>query len=113
MRPSQPAHLAVLIAQPALALGIAAWTGWSALGAAAAVVLLLPMRSIARGNTYTCGWVSMLVVAYCAFLLAELYAQPQAKLWPGVLSLLAALNFVSLLLYVRLRARERTAQTAA
>lgn len=106
-------HRLALASQALLALGIMAWTQFSALGVIAGVALLLPLRSIARGNTYTAGWFSMVVVTYCGFLLADAYAQPQAKLASFGLSALAAVNFVSSVLYVRLAARQRAAVAAA
>lgn len=113
MNASTPAHRIAVLSQVTLAISLAGWTQFSALGAAAAVILLLPLRSLMRGNTYTAGWVSMLVVIYCAFLLADAYAHPQNKLVSIALAALAALNFLSLILYVRLRARERSAQPPA
>lgn len=113
MRPARAVHSAALISLIALSAGIAEWTQYSPLGLAAAAVLLLPLRGIVRGSTYTCGWASMLVVIYCSFLLAEVYAQPQSKAWPLLLASLSAFNFLSLILYVRLRARERAAAPPA
>lgn len=112
MSPTRVVHAIAVASLVALAAGIIEWTQVSALGVASAVVLLLPLRSIVRGSTYTCGWASMLVVCYCSFLLAEVYAQPQQKAWPLMLSAVSALNFLSLIMYVRLRARERAALLA-
>lgn len=106
-------HRLAVASQALLALGIMAWTQFSALGVIAGAVLLLPLPSIARGNTYTAGWFSMLVVIYCGFLLADAYAHPQAKLASMGLALLAAVSFVSLVLYVPLRSRQRAAEAAA
>ena len=112
-RPTRGVHATALVSLIALSAGIAEWTQHSALGLAAAALLLLPLRGLVRGNTYTCGWASMLVVCYCAFLLAEVYAQPRQQAWPLALSALAAVNFLSLILFVRLRARERAAASPA
>lgn len=109
MNPVRLIHALAVASLLALIVGIAEWTKFSALGLAAAAPLLLPLRGLVRGSTYTSGWASMLVVIYCSFLLAEVYAQPQQKFWPLLLSVLAAVNFLSLILYVRLRARQRAA----
>ncbi len=82
------------------------------LGLIGAFVLLLPLPGLLRGREYTHAWASMLVAFYCALWLAEGWAELSARGPAFTLAALAALDFVSLVLYVRLRARERTAQTA-
>lgn len=93
----------------------------SKIGIVLAVLLALPMPGIAMGRTYTCAWASMLVTFFVGGYLAAGYANPGEKVSAFALATLAAFDFVSLVLYVRFRGRERaaravrarTAQTAA
>lgn len=109
MTPSQYPQRSALAMHVLLILLLPLWTQFSALGFIAAAILLLPLRGIARGDTYTCGWASMLLTFYCGLFLADAYAHPQSQ-WPAfALSGVSALEFLSLVLFVRLRARERRA----
>lgn len=74
------------------------------------VPLLLPLPGLVKQRAYTYAWASMLVTFYVAGFLSGAYAHPEAKRVSFALAALAAVDFVSLVLYVRLRARERTAQ---
>ncbi len=98
-------HLALFIAM--------LLTSESLLGQIAAFVLLAPLPGLVRGREYTHAWASMLVAFYCALWLAEGWVQLSSRDLAFSLAGIAALDFVSLVLYVRLRARERIAQTAA
>jgi uncharacterized membrane protein len=83
------------------------------IGIIAALLLLAPLPGLLRGREYTYSWACMLIAFYCAMWLAEGYADPQSKLRAFVIAGIAALDFVSLVLFVRLRGRERLAQKAA
>ena len=95
--------------------------GLSKISLVLALVLTAPMPGIAMGRAYTCAWASMLVTFFVGGYLAAGYAKPDEKVAAFAVATLAALDFVSLVLYVRFRgreaaaraARERTAQTAA
>jgi uncharacterized membrane protein len=76
-------------------------------GALLIVPLLLPVAGILRGRAYTYSWACMLVVFYAAGYLASGYAQPTQQLSAFGLASVAAVDFVALVLYVRLLARER------
>lgn len=69
--------------------------------------LLLPIAGIIRGRAYTYSWACMLVVFYAAGYLASGYAQPMHKWSTFFLASIAAVDFVALVLYVRLLAREK------
>jgi len=72
-----------------------------------AVVAVLPLLAalpgLLRGRAYTAGWASMLVSFYCALLLAEAYMLPRLKGALIVLAVVAALDFVALMLYAKAR----------
>ncbi|WP_428312436.1 DUF2069 domain-containing protein [Hydrocarboniphaga sp.] len=76
-------------------------------GALLVLPLLLPIAGIIRGRAYTYSWACMLVVFYAAGYLASGYAQPMQKWSAFFLASIAAIDFVALVLYVRLLARER------
>ncbi|MDB5969640.1 MAG: hypothetical protein JWQ90_2090 [Hydrocarboniphaga sp.] len=80
-------------------------------GALLILPLLLPIAGIIRGRAYTYSWACMLVVFYAAGYLASGYAQPMHKWSAFFLASIAALDFVALVLYVRLLARERPLQS--
>ncbi len=75
--------------------------------------LLLPLPGMLRRRDYTCAWASMLVVFYCAAYLAAGYAEPARKWAHFAFAAVAALDFSGLVLFVRLGARERFAESAA
>lgn len=100
------ARLAALLLHAALILGLLLWCGWPA-GALLVLPLLAPLPGLLRRRTYTAGWASMLVVFYVGGLLAEGVAVPQRREVGTLLSVFAALDFVSLALFVRLSGRER------
>lgn len=85
----------------------------SSLGVLAALLLFAPLPGMLRGRRYTHGWASMLLVAYCAVLLANGYAEPQNKGLMFGLAALAAADFVGMVLYVRFHAREEKMRAAA
>ncbi|WP_020650794.1 DUF2069 domain-containing protein [Solimonas variicoloris] len=99
------AHLALIVLLMALLR--------SPLALAAALLLFLPLPGMLRGRRYTHAWASMLLVGYCALLLANGYAQPQARALMFGLAALAAADFVGLVLYVRISAREARGAAAA
>lgn len=84
----------------------------SGVGVVAALVLLAPLPGLLRGREYTYSWACMLIAFYCALWLAEGYADPANKLRAFSIAGIAAVDFVSLALFVRLRNRERIAQKA-
>lgn len=106
-------HAVAMLSHGLLLVGLLWWTHFSPLGVVSAAILLVPMRGIVRGNTYTCGWASMLLTFYCALLLADAYADTQDQAASFSLAALAALDFVSLVLFVRLRSRQRAAGESA
>lgn len=78
-----------------------------------AIPLSFPLPGLLRGRSYTCAWASMLVTFYVAGYLAAGYADPANKWSAFALASVAALDFVGLVLYVRLRARERAWESRA
>ena len=79
---------------------------FSALSLFLAAILLPPLPGIVRRKTYTCAWASMLVAFYVAGYLAAGYTEPEKRLGAFLMAGLAAADYVSLVLFVRFRARE-------
>ncbi|MDB5987210.1 MAG: hypothetical protein JWR16_2263 [Nevskia sp.] len=107
-RLSRIALVAALITQVVLIAALMRWSGVVA-GMLLSLPLLATLPGLIRARTYTAGWASMLLVFYVAALLAEGVAMPQRKSFAQGLSVVAMLDFVSLVLFVRLAARERAA----
>lgn len=87
-------------------------TTQSSLGIAAALLLLLPLPGLIKGRAYTAAWASMGLTFYCAFLLAEGYANPAQRTLAFALASLAAADFIALILFVRITARSARASSA-
>lgn len=85
----------------------------SALGWLLAAVLATPIPGLLRGQVRTAAWGSMLVAFYVAGYLAAGYAQPAEKAQTFALASLAALDYLSLIAFVRFRARERAVDGAS
>lgn len=100
-------HRATLLLHVALTVGLFALIAGRGTRAhlVLAVVSVLPLLAtlpgLLRGRAYTAGWASMLVSFYCAMLLAEAYMLPRIKGALIVLSVVAALDFVALMLYAK------------
>ncbi len=76
------------------------------LGLLAVVPLLAAVPGLLRRRAYTAGWASMLVSFYCALLLAEAYMLPSAKAALIALAVVAALDFVALMLYAKAKKQD-------
>ena len=107
-RLSRVALTVALLAHLVLIGALLYWSGALA-GALLSLPLLASLPGLLRARTYTAGWASMLLVFYIAALLAEGVAMPMRKPFAQGLSVVAVLDFVSLVLFVRLAARERAA----
>jgi uncharacterized membrane protein len=112
MTPSRRFQLAVSALHALLICGLVAWSS-TLMGLAFAALLLVPLPGLIRGHVYTYRWACMVVTFYCAALLADGYARPPERLWSFGLAAIAAFDFVSQVLFVRLRQRELPARTAA
>jgi uncharacterized membrane protein len=102
-RAALSAHGLLVVAQIAVG-GTLPWVG--------AALLLLPVPGLWRGREYSYQWSSMLVAFYCALWLAEGWANPGGRALAFGIAALAAVDFVSQVLFVRLRGRERSAPAA-
>ena len=112
MRPlSGIALVAAVVLDLALIAGLVLWAGPVA-GGVLSLPLLAPLPGLLRRRTYTAAWASLLIVFYVSGLLAEAYAIRSRYTVGIALSSVAALEFVSLVLFVRLSARERAALPA-
>jgi uncharacterized membrane protein len=105
---SQYAKGAALTAQFTLMFWLAVQQG--SLAWLGALLLALPVPGLLRERIYTYQWASMLVAFYSALWLAEGYAQPDRRLEAFGIAAVAAIDFVSLVMFVRWRQRERLAQ---
>ena len=110
-RLSEWARIAALLLHLGLIVGLIAWCGWLP-GLLLSLPLLTPLPGLLRKKTYTAGWATMMVVFYVGGLLAEGVAIPGRRNIGTALSIVAALDFVSLVLFVRFAARERQALAA-
>lgn len=84
----------------------------TSLGLVLAAVLVLPLPGLLRARTYTAAWASMLVGFYVAGYLAAGYARPGEKVGAFVLASLAALDYLALMMFVRITGRMRAALAA-
>lgn len=102
------AWLAALAGHFLLANGLWLWAG-----ALPGLLLVLPLAcavpGLVRRRTYTAGWLTLLLVLYVAGLLSEAVAMPSRRAFALGLSYVAVIEFASLVLFVRLAARERGA----
>lgn len=112
----------MMLSKPMWQLALAAHSGLivavalrdaSALSLLLAAILLPPLPGIIRKRPYTCAWASMLVAFYVAGYLAAGYAQPDERFGAFLMASLAALDYVSLMLFVRFTAREKAALARA
>ncbi|WP_420465545.1 DUF2069 domain-containing protein [Panacagrimonas sp.] len=78
-----------------------------------AAILLAPLPGLLRARTYTAAWASMLVAFYVAGYLAEGYAQPDTRVGSFLVASIAALDYLSLMMFVRFRGREAAAIRAS
>ncbi|HVT34286.1 MAG TPA: DUF2069 domain-containing protein [Nevskiaceae bacterium] len=104
---------AVLALHGLLIVAIVVGSGFGT-GALLALPLAAPLPGLWRGDIRTHAWSSMLLSFYAGGFLSSAYANTAHK-WQSVgTAAIAALEFVSLLMYVRLKAREdRLARMAA
>lgn len=112
MLPSTFAQRLALAAHGLLILGVCVRNP-SALSVVLALVLFLPLPGLWRGKSYTFAWASMLVAFFVAGYLAEGYARPQTRWTAFAIASVAALDYVSLMMFVRFRARETAAARAS
>jgi uncharacterized membrane protein len=86
--------------------GLWVWTGLLP-----GLLLVLPLAAaipgLTRKSKYTAGWMSLLIVIYIAALISEGFAIPSRRMVATILSTVAMFEFIALVLFVRLLARER------
>lgn len=110
MKPlSMVARVVASVAHLALVLLIMIRAGGGS-GSLVALPLLFAMPGILRGRAYTYSWACMLVVFYVAGYLAGGYFEPARKWEFFGMASVGAVDFVALVLYVRLLARETMAR---
>jgi len=111
------ARRVTVISHLALIAVIALRAGWG-VPLSLVVPLLLPLPGLLRGRDYTFAWSTMLLVFYVGGYLAAGHANPAEKWACFGVAAIAALEFVSLSVYVKTRSKERafalaqSAQTA-
>jgi uncharacterized membrane protein len=111
MRPSENVRRIALCAHALLVAGVALRDP-SALSTVMAAIVCLPLPGLWRGRPYTYAWSSMLIAFYVAGYLADGYARPATRLSAFAMASLAALDFVAVMLFVRVSAREAAAAAA-
>lgn len=106
MHLSRWARYITVVSHIALMAIIAARSGWG-VPLLLLLPLLFPLPGLLRGRDYTYAWSTMLLVFYVGGYLAAGHANPAEK-WTCIgIAALAALEFVSLSIYVKVRSRER------
>lgn len=103
MMPSGGMRGLVLATHAAVLIGLPVVAGF--FGVLLALPLLLPLRGLWRGDSYTYAWSSLLLSFYVGGLLMEALTG-ESPLLSG-LAAAAAIEFCALLLYVRFSAAER------
>lgn len=112
MRPSDNVRRVALVAHGLLILGVALRDP-SALSTVMAAILCLPLPGLWRGKPYTYAWSSMLIAFFVAGYLADGYARPATQLSAFAMASVAAIDFVAVMLFVRVNARETAAAAAS
>ncbi len=105
MRLSRIAFAGAVAGEFALIGGLLWWCGAVA-GSLLSLPLLVALPGLLRGDLYTAKWASLLLVFYVAGLLAESYAIHARHTIGVALSVIATIQFISLLMFVRWSARE-------
>lgn len=95
-------HLALIVAMVGVSEPVAAMV--------LILPLLLPLPGLIRGRDYTHAWATMLLAFYVGGWLAAGYYNPAQKWISFGIAALAAVEFAALNLYVKFRARERSAR---
>jgi uncharacterized membrane protein len=107
MQPSLWARRVAVVSHLALIVVIALRAGWG-VPLFLVLPLLFPLPGLLRGHDYTYAWSTMLLVFYVGGYLAAGHANPADKWACFGVAALAALEFVSLSVYVKARSKERT-----
>ena len=111
MRASDQVRCVALAAHALLVVGVVVRNP-SALSFVLAAILCLPLLGMWRRRTYTYAWSSMLIAFFVAGYLAEGYARPATRLWSFAMASIAALDFVAVMMFVRVSVREAAAAAA-
>lgn len=112
MKPSVIARRVALVAH-ALLMVLVALRNPSALSVVLVGMLCLPIVGLLRGRTYTFAWASMLIAFFVAGYLADGYARPQTRWSAFGIASVAALEYLSLMMFVRWSAREAALRAPA
>ena len=102
---SRYAHSAVLLCHVVLVIGLWLWAT-PLTGFLLVLPLLIAVPGLIRGRRYTAGWMTLLISGYIAALMSEAQAVPSRHDLALVFSVIAALEFAALVLFVRWSARE-------
>lgn len=102
---SRYAWFAVIACHAALIAGLWAWAGLLP-GALLVLPLLAAVPGLLRAKRYTAGWMTLLISGYIAVLMSEAQAVPSRHDLALLFSVIAALEFAALVLFVRWSARE-------
>ena len=103
---SRWAYRVTVASHLALIVVIALRSGWG-VPMILVLPLLFPLPGLLRGRDYTFAWSTMLLVFYVGGYLAAGHANPAEKWACFGVAAVAALEFVSLSVYVKARSKER------
>jgi uncharacterized membrane protein len=109
--PGEWARLGALALHAALIAGLCVWCG-PVFGLILGLPLVASALGLLRDQVYTAKWTTLFMCFYVGGLLVEAYASPAHRVIGTRLSVLAALDFTCLVLFVRWRRREPPAISA-
>ncbi|MDP3295246.1 MAG: DUF2069 domain-containing protein [Nevskia sp.] len=102
---SRYAWFVLIACHAVLIAGLWVWAG-PITGAMLVLPLLLAVPGLLKAKRYTAGWMTLLISAYVAVLLSEAQAVPSRYDLAVLFSVIAAVEFAALVLFVRWSARE-------
>lgn len=110
MMPSQMARRVVLLTH-ALLMAAVMLRNPSPVSLVLVLVLCAPLAGLIRGRPYTYAWASMLIAFFVAGYLSDGFALADTRLSAFAIGSVAAIEFVSLMMFVRWSAREKAMRT--
>lgn len=102
---SRYAWFVLIACHAALVVGLWAWAG-PITGALLVLPLLIAVPGLLKARRYTAGWMTLLISGYIAALMSEAQAVPSRHDLALMFSVIGAVEFAALVLFVRWSARE-------
>ena len=102
---SRYAWFALIACHATLIAGLWTWAG-AITGALLVLPLLIAVPGLLKARRYTAGWMTLLISGYIAALMSEAQAVPSRHDLALLFSIIGAVEFAALVLFVRWSARE-------